>query len=241
MIDTVNQLVKQGKLSEAAELLLSYAQEIPADDEIIQDIIVLSGSLSDLKRRLKRKKISPQEAGDARIRLSYDLTDIVEKLPGSSGGKLTPSPATNVQHGGGGTPPATPVINNQIEININIENHINNEMKVELQAVKQGFDELKTQLLETEDDGAREAVKEIEALAQNLDCLEKATSKDQLPSHLEKVAAFFKRLEDGNDYISGAIKTAKNGAAIAQELAKNYNSIAQWVGLPVVPPVLLGD
>lgn len=234
MIDTINQLIKAGKLIQAAEILHGYARQIQADNETIQDIVVLSGSLSDLERQEKRKKVTAQEAHDTRIRLSYEMTDIIESLS---------SPSSNIQppKGGGMPPEWRPEINNQIEININIENIISNEIKIELQAVKHGFEELKTQLLETKDDASLEAVQEIEVLAEDLDGLAKATSKDQVPSLLENIGIFFKRLEDGNDSISRAIKTAKNGAAVAQKLAKNYNSIAQWVGLPVLPPIILGD
>ena len=33
---------------------------------------------------------------------------------------------------------------------------------------------------------------------------------------------------------------AKDGVGIAQKLARHYNGIAQWCGLPVVPEPFLG-
>ncbi len=42
-------------------------------------------------------------------------------------------------------------------------------------------------------------------------------------------------LEAKNSKLHKTVKGIKNGVSIAQDIAKGYNDIAQWAGLPQVP------
>jgi hypothetical protein len=46
-------------------------------------------------------------------------------------------------------------------------------------------------------------------------------------------------LEDKDSNLHKTVKGIKNGVGIAQDIAKGYNAIAQWVGMPQVPQPLL--
>jgi prefoldin subunit 5 len=58
-------------------------------------------------------------------------------------------------------------------------------------------------------------------------------------SALDRVKRFIDKLDDTSTRAGKAIKAVENGIGYAQDLAKNYNKIAQWCGLPVVPDVFL--
>ncbi len=46
-------------------------------------------------------------------------------------------------------------------------------------------------------------------------------------------------LSDEKSKLHTTVKAVKHGVSIAQDIAKGYNDIAQWVGLPVVPTLFL--
>ena len=48
-------------------------------------------------------------------------------------------------------------------------------------------------------------------------------------------------LEDEKSTLHKTVKGIKHGIGIAQDIAKGYNRIAQWCGLPTVPKPLLGE
>jgi len=48
-----------------------------------------------------------------------------------------------------------------------------------------------------------------------------------------------KKLGDTSTRIGKAIQKVEDGVGYAQDIAKNYNRIAQWCGLPVVPELFL--
>lgn len=56
---------------------------------------------------------------------------------------------------------------------------------------------------------------------------------------LRGLQQFAKKLGDENSSLCKTIKGLEKGIDVAQDIAKGYNSIAQWVGLPVVPNVFL--
>jgi len=46
-------------------------------------------------------------------------------------------------------------------------------------------------------------------------------------------------LEDEDSKLHKTVKGIKHGIGIAQDIAKGYNDIAQWAGLPQVPKPFL--
>jgi hypothetical protein len=86
-----------------------------------------------------------------------------------------------------------------------------------------------------------EAALALNELEGSLDAIE--SSND--PETVRKAPAMskFKRildklLESGNE-INSAIEKVDNGIECVKELARKYNKIAEWCGLPVVPSALI--
>ncbi|MFL0805099.1 MAG: hypothetical protein K6L81_15410 [Agarilytica sp.] len=243
----IEDLIKQSKHLDAATALLRYVEDHQIDD-IKEDIIVIQSRLNELKKQEKRRRISVSEAQDARITLGYDLLDLVDTLPedhnrnpgGAANAGINAPPAEQ---------PATPSQVNQIPPAINIvinnenrnENHISIEIHNEVQALASNLNELKSELKSKADPQAKAAVKEVESLESQLEGLVGAKTKDAVMPYINKVQGFLKKLESGNDLTAKAIKQTKKGAEIIGKLCKNYNQIAPWVGMPSVPPVLLGS
>ncbi len=65
------------------------------------------------------------------------------------------------------------------------------------------------------------------------DALKKAPVMDKLRKLIEQIS-------DAEGKIGNVIKTVKQGVATVQRLAKYYNDVAQWCGLPQVPKPFLG-
>lgn len=88
-------------------------------------------------------------------------------------------------------------------------------------------------------------VEEAEEITEAVEILEevaKETNKDLVKK--KGVASRLKRivedLEDKGSQLNKAVKRVKRGIDIAQDIAKGYNSIAQWLGMPQVPKPFLG-
>ena len=56
---------------------------------------------------------------------------------------------------------------------------------------------------------------------------------------LQKLREFLLRLDDDTTPIGRTVKASKKALSIAKNIAKNYNKVAQWVGLPIVPEVFV--
>jgi hypothetical protein len=58
---------------------------------------------------------------------------------------------------------------------------------------------------------------------------------------MNKLGRVLKDLGDEDSECSKIIKGAKKSIAVAQKLGKTYNKFAQWLGMPQVPDVFLGE
>jgi GTPase SAR1 family protein len=89
--------------------------------------------------------------------------------------------------------------------------------------------------------GNNDDAKELTNISKTLEQAEKCESKEELKK--KGIAGRLKRLAeelgDENSKLYNTVKGIKNGIGIAQDIAKGYNDIAQWAGLPQVPNPLL--
>jgi hypothetical protein len=60
-------------------------------------------------------------------------------------------------------------------------------------------------------------------------------------SVLSKLNVFLENVEKADSVVGKIIKRTKDGIQIAQKIAKYYNDIAQWCGLPSVPKPFIGN
>lgn len=237
MLDSITLLMKSGKLKDAVEQLHQYALGRSLDSETLADIVVLSGSISELAKQEKRRKISPQEALDLKTRYAFELADLIDTLRGSNPSLANPTVSNNPVNTGQPYPGFNNNIN--VTVNLSIENKITVDIKNNIRGLAEGISELKDELKEIPDEEAAVALQEIEALDESLQEIQHAEKKEDLPPSLKKVEAFLKRVEDGNDYVAKAFKLTKKGVETLQKIGKNYNAIAEWVGLPQVPKIFL--
>ncbi|WP_199774145.1 COR domain-containing protein, partial [Salinibacter altiplanensis] len=92
-------------------------------------------------------------------------------------------------------------------------------------------DEQKRDRIENELDRVEGALKQIEE--------EGDPEQAKRSAAVKRLKAFVENLGDKGTQIGNAIQTIDNGIKHAQNLAKYYNSIAQWCGWPQVPKPLL--
>jgi len=83
-----------------------------------------------------------------------------------------------------------------------------------------------------------ETVKEIE---KGLTELRQYGDKDDVSSApiMNKFRRMIEKVKSGQGAIAEAVKTAEDGYEIFNDVAKQYNAIADWCGLPQVPKILL--
>jgi uncharacterized protein YjbI with pentapeptide repeats len=78
------------------------------------------------------------------------------------------------------------------------------------------------------------------------DSLEKVKNKREAGElakspELSKFKRFLKQISDKDSDLGRLVRGVKKGAKLAQDLARYYNQIAQWGGLPIIPEPLLGQ
>ena len=90
---------------------------------------------------------------------------------------------------------------------------------------------------ETED--AEELADAAKALVEAEQC--KTPEEVKKKGIANKLRRIVEELGDENSKLSKTVKGIKHGISIAQDIAKGYNDIAQWAGLPQVPRPFLGQ
>jgi GTPase SAR1 family protein len=88
----------------------------------------------------------------------------------------------------------------------------------------------------------KEEAKELQNAAKTLELAEQCKTPEEvkkkgIAGRLKRVA---EELADENSKLHKSVKGIKSAVSIAQEIAKGYNDIAQWVGWPQVPKPFLG-
>ena len=98
-------------------------------------------------------------------------------------------------------------------------------------ALQSNLNELAQILIE---EGNKDQAKELENIAKVLEQLEQCKSKEELLKKglANRLGRLLKDLEDKGSQLHKTVKGIKNGISIAQDIAKGYNSMAQWAGLP---------
>ncbi|PKG37339.1 COR domain-containing protein [Psychromonas sp. Urea-02u-13] len=87
------------------------------------------------------------------------------------------------------------------------------------------------------------AERELSRVNQSLEDIKTVESEEQAQEHIDKftrVSDFIKESIDGTNKTGKLLKATGEGVDKVQSLAKQYNKIAQYFALPVVPDILLG-
>lgn len=115
----------------------------------------------------------------------------------------------------------------QIEINLNVE----------LPPLQEYFDELRDLLIETNPNLERK----LNEIGDSLDELGLDSKKEEFNKPLNKLGRFLRKVNDESSEYHKLIKGTKKGIKLAQKLGKTYNKFAQWLALPQVPDLFLGE
>jgi hypothetical protein len=124
---------------------------------------------------------------------------------------------------------ATATATNQNEISLEIKNSVN-----ELQG---HINDLKDEIIEQIPDFENYYNK----MQKSITLLDKAETKDEIVKSgaLSKIKRFIDDYSDPTSNTGKALSTIKHGFSILKDIAKTYNSIAEWCGMPVVPKLFL--
>ena len=91
------------------------------------------------------------------------------------------------------------------------------------------------------ENGCPQEARELENAAKTLEQVEKSTGEElRKKGTANRIKRIIDELVDENSKLHKTVKGIKNGIKIAQEIAKGYNDIAQWLGWPQVPRPFLG-
>jgi hypothetical protein len=106
-----------------------------------------------------------------------------------------------------------------------------------LNGLQSGLNELREEAEEIEP----EAAKEIAAIQQKLEKLEQTPKPEEVKKAgvMNKLKRFFDEANDTGTTLGKTVGKIKGGYKILQDLAEQYNKIAQWCGLPQVPSVFV--
>jgi len=85
-------------------------------------------------------------------------------------------------------------------------------------------------------------LEKVHTLRQRLQKLEGARTPQQVKTAgaMSKARRLLRDMNSTTTQLGRAVHNIKGGVKLAQDLARQYNRIAQWCGLPVVPDLLLG-
>ncbi len=106
-----------------------------------------------------------------------------------------------------------------------------------LSGLQRGLNELREEVEEVEP----EAAKEIAAIQQKLEKLEQTPKPEEVKKAgvMNKMKRFFDEANDTGTTLGKTVGKVKGGYKILQDVAGQYNKIAQWCGLPQVPEVFV--
>ena len=118
---------------------------------------------------------------------------------------------------------------------------------LQIKVIKSDIDKLKVEVetIETEENDfepeiIQDTVQQLSELSDQVAEVEFLDpGSDEKPAILGKVGDFLASLTDPESKTGKIIEGVKGGVAIVQDLARSYNSVAEWVGLPQVPRLFL--
>ena len=89
--------------------------------------------------------------------------------------------------------------------------------------------------------GNADDAEELAEVIEVLDEVKEGASKEEVKKKgvFQKLGRILKDLGDKDSTLHKTVEGIKHGVSIAQDVAKQYNKVAQWVGLPVVPEPFL--
>ena len=123
-----------------------------------------------------------------------------------------------------------------------LSSHNNNvsiafEIKIDLPTVQSDFSKFKREVEKFDTD----LKEELEDLEKELLEITPNSEPSKINKAMNKLSIFMQKLNDDNSKFNRIIKGTKKGIELAQKLGKTYNKFAQYLTLPQVPDLFLGN
>jgi internalin A len=129
---------------------------------------------------------------------------------------------------------------NQNKLSSDISIEISTEIQVSINGLVSELNNLKDEMIESCNPEEKDVIgTEFKKLESSIKNLEESKNKNEIDkSKLSKIKIFLDKLGDSTTKIGAALKKVEQGVSLLRNLAKYYNSVAEWTGLPQVPRVL---
>ncbi len=116
------------------------------------------------------------------------------------------------------------------------------EIRNEITGLVNTLGNMKEDMLDEVDDAERVKLeKEMGRVEDAIEKVGRMGRKEEVKSSraMDRLKRFIDKMDDASTRAGKAIRAIENGVGYGQDLAKYYNKIAQWCGLPVVPDAFL--
>uniref|UniRef100_UPI0040576172 COR domain-containing protein n=1 Tax=Candidatus Electrothrix sp. TaxID=2170559 RepID=UPI0040576172 len=199
-------------------------------------------AVADYKALLGYERAGKNEYFDGILSETFSVSDLLDSVVSKEERSKEEKIVVNVQNNANQSQNVT-----QANTQTNTQNQsvdLHNQFK-EAQAL---FRNLKADILdeaeiEIEDEKEKKRVtRELDKAEQAMTAAEKAVQEEKEPDAATKsrLEEFFNSLADKSSRLGKALDFVDQGTQKVQKLARTYNSIAGNIGLPTVPPLLLG-
>lgn len=123
-------------------------------------------------------------------------------------------------------------------INLHVSNvaQASSSMPIDLGELLKELSELASQL--DREDETQEIARNLAAVGRSIEGA--GQTPGGLVTPMRHLRAILDGLQSGGSKLSGALEKAAGAAEAAQKLARRYNSIAEWCGLPQIPRAIAG-
>lgn len=127
-----------------------------------------------------------------------------------------------------------------VNVNINANNNssVSQNQTFNLSMNLSGLQGTLNELIESINEEHRSEVEELKVFLTKINSNPSKENVSSSPA-LSKLKRFLKDVEDKEKTAGKIVARVKDGAGIAQDLAEQYNKIAEWCGLPIVPKPFL--
>lgn len=125
----------------------------------------------------------------------------------------------------------------EVKSDVNVETYIDIDLKLDLPAIQSDFRKFKREVAKLDE----ELKEELEDLEDDFLEITPTSIQGKINKALNKLSTFMQELADENSKFYKVVKGSEKGIELAQKLGKSYNKFAQWLALPHVPDLFLGQ
>ena len=131
----------------------------------------------------------------------------------------------------------TSTTDSRAEASAQAEAHV--DFTVELPALQDNFSAFK-RMMSSQEPALADDLKQIENELAAVDPHAGARQEVTL-APFTKLRGLLNEINDGDSTLHHAVKASKKAIETAQKLGKSYNKVAQWLILPTIPDLFLGE